>query len=47
MAVEQNARPALEISHRSYVFEIGKIALSGDSPALSEDARTQRAYLGA
>jgi len=24
--VEQNARLALEISHRSYVFEIGKAA---------------------
>ena len=27
----------LEASHRSYVFEIGKIALSGESRALSED----------
>jgi branched-chain amino acid transport system ATP-binding protein len=47
LLVEQNARLALEISHRSYVFEIGKIALSGDSKSLSEDPRIRRAYLGA
>jgi len=40
--VEQNARLALEISHRSYVFEIGKIALSGDSRSLSEDPRIRK-----
>jgi hypothetical protein len=43
---EQNARLVLEISHRSYVFEIGKIALSGDSRSLSEDPRIRKAYLG-
>jgi hypothetical protein len=37
---------ALEISHRSYVFEIGKIALSEDSRALVEDSRIRKAYLG-
>jgi len=37
---------AFEISHRSHVFEIGKIALFGESRALSEDARIKRAYLG-
>jgi branched-chain amino acid transport system ATP-binding protein len=47
LLVEQNARLALEISHRSYVFEIGKIALSGDSKVLSEDPRIKKAYLGA
>ena len=45
--VEPNARLALEISHRAYVFEIGKIALSGDSKSLSEDTRIMKAYLGA
>jgi len=44
---EHNARLALEISHRSYVFEIDKIALSGESESLFEDARIRRAYLGA
>jgi len=47
LLVEQNARMALEISHRAYVFEIGRIALSGDSRALSEDPRIRKAYLGA
>jgi len=47
LLVEQNARMALEISHRSYVFGIGKIALSGDSRSLSEDPRIKKAYLGA
>jgi branched-chain amino acid transport system ATP-binding protein len=47
LLVEQNARLALEISHRSYVFEIGKIALSGESKSLSEDPRIKKAYLGA
>ncbi len=46
-AVEQNARCALEVSHRTYVFEIGRIALSGDSKSLSEDPRIKKAYLGA
>ena len=45
--VEQNARLVLEISHRAYVFEIGKIALSGESRALAEDPRIKKAYLGA
>jgi branched-chain amino acid transport system ATP-binding protein len=45
--VRQSARLALEISHRSYVFEIGKIALSGDSRSLSDDPRIRKAYLGA
>ena len=47
LLVEQNARLALEISHRAYVFEIGRIALSGDSKGLSEDPRIKKAYLGA
>jgi branched-chain amino acid transport system ATP-binding protein len=47
LPAKQNARLALEISHRSYVFEIGKIALSGESKSLSEDSRIEKAYLGA
>ena len=45
--VKQNALLALEISHRAYVFEIGKIALSGDSRALAEDSRIRKVYMGA
>ena len=46
LLVEQNARCALEVSHRAYVFEIGKIALSGDPKSLCEDPRIRKAYLG-
>jgi len=42
-----HARMALEVSHRTYVFEVGRIALSGESRALAEDLRIKRAYLGA
>ena len=45
--VEQNARLALEISYRAYVFEVGRIALNGESRTLSEDPRIKKAYLGA
>jgi len=38
---------ALEISHRAYVFEVGRIAFSGPSAGLREDERIKRAYLGA
>ena len=47
LLVEQNARMALEVSHRTYAFEIGRIALEGESRALAEDARIKKAYLGA
>ena len=47
LLVEQNARMALEVSHRAYVFEVGRIALSGESRALTEDPRIKKAYLGA
>jgi branched-chain amino acid transport system ATP-binding protein len=38
---------ALEVSHRAYVFEVGRIALNGESRSLSEDPRLKKAYLGA
>lgn len=46
LLVEQNARAALESSDFGYVLETGEIALSGDSAALSEDARVRATYLG-
>ena len=46
LLVEQNARLALEVSHRGYVMESGAIALSGTAKALLEDARVKEAYLG-
>ena len=44
--VEQNAKLALEISHRGYVMESGKIILTDTSAALAINPEVRRAYLG-
>jgi branched-chain amino acid transport system ATP-binding protein len=46
LLVEQNARVALELSHRAYILEVGSITLEGDSKQLLTDPRVQKAYLG-
>ncbi|OCC14451.1 Branched-chain amino acid transport ATP-binding protein LivF [Dissulfuribacter thermophilus] len=46
LLVEQNARKALEIAHRGYVIETGRIVLQGTSSELKEDPEVKRAYLG-
>ncbi len=46
LLVEQNANFALGVSHRGYVLETGRVALSDDSAKLREDPEVQRAYLG-
>jgi len=46
LLVEQNAKKALEISHRGYVLDTGKIVLHGESRYLIDDPDVQRAYLG-
>ena len=46
LLVEQNARKALEIAHRGYVIETGRIVLQGTSDELKEDPEVKRAYLG-
>ena len=46
LLVEQNARKALEIAHRGYVMETGRIVLQGSSEELREDPEVKRAYLG-
>jgi branched-chain amino acid transport system ATP-binding protein len=46
LLVEQNARLALEVSHRGYVLDGGLIAFSGEARALLGDARIREAYLG-
>jgi branched-chain amino acid transport system ATP-binding protein len=46
LIVEQNARKALEVCHRAYVFEIGKIAFDGEKMALLGDNRIKKIYLG-
>ena len=46
LLVEQNARLALEISHRGYVLESGLVTLSGPAASLLHDPRIREAYLG-
>ena len=46
LLVEQNARLALEASHRAYVMESGRIVLSGAAGALLHDPKVRAAYLG-
>ena len=44
--VEQNASQALQIAHRGYVMETGRIVLTGLSQALLNDEKVKQAYLG-
>jgi branched-chain amino acid transport system ATP-binding protein len=44
--VEQNASQALQIAHRGYVMETGKIVLSGARQTLLDDEKVKQAYLG-
>jgi branched-chain amino acid transport system ATP-binding protein len=46
LLVEQNAIKALQLSHRAYVLETGRIALSGTSQTLIDDEKVRTAYLG-
>ena len=46
LLVEQNARLALEVSHRGYVMESGNIVLADSAQALLSDTKVQECYLG-
>ncbi|HEX3096663.1 MAG TPA: ABC transporter ATP-binding protein [Usitatibacter sp.] len=46
LLVEQNARLALEVSHRGYVLDGGLVTLSGPARELLGDPRIREAYLG-
>ncbi|HZZ94125.1 MAG TPA: ABC transporter ATP-binding protein [Usitatibacter sp.] len=46
LLVEQNARLALEVSHRGYVLDGGLVAFSGEAKGLLGDPRVREAYLG-
>ena len=46
MLVEQNANMALQIAHRAYVIETGKIVLSGTGEELRTSEEVKKAYLG-
>jgi branched-chain amino acid transport system ATP-binding protein len=46
LLVEQNARLALNLAHRGYVIETGRIVMEGQSAELGQSNEIQRAYLG-
>jgi branched-chain amino acid transport system ATP-binding protein len=46
LLVEQNAFMALQVAHRGYVLETGRIVLSGPSEKLRADEQVRSAYLG-
>jgi branched-chain amino acid transport system ATP-binding protein len=46
LVVEQDARIALAVSHRAYVLEVGRVALTGTSAELRGDESIRRSYLG-
>ena len=46
LLIEQNAKLALEVSHRGYVMESGEITLSGEAKSLLHDPAVRAAYLG-
>jgi branched-chain amino acid transport system ATP-binding protein len=46
LVVEQNARLALEVGHRGYVMEGGRIVLEGQAAELASNPDVQEFYLG-
>jgi branched-chain amino acid transport system ATP-binding protein len=46
LLVEQDVLVALEVAHRGYVLENGRVVLSGPAATLREDPAVRRAYLG-
>jgi branched-chain amino acid transport system ATP-binding protein len=46
LLVEQNAYQALQVAHRAYVMEVGRIILSGRAAELREHELLKKAYLG-
>lgn len=46
LLVEQNAFMALQVAHRAYVLETGRMVLSGDAQVVQADPKVRSAYLG-
>ncbi len=44
--VEQNARAALKLADRGYVFEVGRLVMEGAAKNLLNDPQVQNSYLG-
>jgi branched-chain amino acid transport system ATP-binding protein len=47
LLAEQNAYAALEIAHRGYVLESGRVVLEGPAAELMQHDEVRRAYMGA
>ncbi len=47
LLVEQNASMALQVAHRAYVLEVGRIQMEGDAKQLAASDDVRKAYLGA
>lgn len=46
LLVEQNANLALQVAHRAYVLEVGRIEMSGPAAELANSDDIRKAYLG-
>jgi branched-chain amino acid transport system ATP-binding protein len=46
LLVEQNALMALDVAHRGYVLETGRIALAGEAKSLRANEQVRKTYLG-
>ncbi len=46
LLVEQNAHIALQIAHRGYVIETGRVVMEGEANRLIQDDYIKQAYLG-
>jgi branched-chain amino acid transport system ATP-binding protein len=46
LVVEQNAEIALEVAHRAYVLEVGRVAVAGTSEELHRHEGVRKSYLG-
>jgi branched-chain amino acid transport system ATP-binding protein len=46
LLVEQNAAMALDLAHRAYLIETGRVVLSGAAGDIKRDDGVRRAYLG-
>lgn len=47
LLAEQNAYAALQIAHRGYIIESGRLVLEGSSDRLRDNEEVRRAYIGA
>ena len=46
LLVEQNANLAMQIAHRVYLLETGRIVATGDSESIANNDSVRKAYLG-